>query len=113
MTPEKLLCSACDETWERPKARGRKPKVCPSCRANGNKPGPLTEPEQPAKMGPARKPEQTLATVYMSDNPDKLPFMDRPGGWCTDYDPAPKAQHDKCRYDLGSHRCPCHCHKDK
>lgn len=29
---ETLVCESCDSKWERERVRGRKPKVCPSCK---------------------------------------------------------------------------------
>ena len=31
METEELICEQCDKHWQRSKARGRKPKLCPSC----------------------------------------------------------------------------------
>lgn len=31
MEHDELTCIKCNSTWKRPKARGRKPKLCPSC----------------------------------------------------------------------------------
>lgn len=31
METESLTCLQCSSTWNRQKARGRKPKICPSC----------------------------------------------------------------------------------
>ena len=31
MELEELICEQCDKHWQRTKARGRKPKLCPTC----------------------------------------------------------------------------------
>jgi hypothetical protein len=31
MELEELICEQCDKHWHRTKARGRKPKLCPTC----------------------------------------------------------------------------------
>lgn len=45
---EKLQCTQCDARWERLKARGRKPLVCPSC-ADLNAQEALQAPKKPRK----------------------------------------------------------------
>ena len=36
MESEELICEQCDKHWQRTKARGRKPKLCPTCVASQN-----------------------------------------------------------------------------
>lgn len=95
MTPEKLLCSTCGKTWERPKARGRKPKVCPSCRDNGNKSAPAKDLPKPPEPATVEKSPGSGKTVY-----------------CT------SKLHIICAEMMGKFpdeypSCSCKCHKDK
>lgn len=50
---EKLKCTQCDDIWERPKTRGRKPVVCPECAEF------LIEQESKEKAPKAEKPAST------------------------------------------------------
>jgi len=36
MESEELICEQCDKHWQRTKARGRKPKLCPTCIASSS-----------------------------------------------------------------------------
>jgi hypothetical protein len=114
---QQLTCSVCDETWERPPKRGRPPKVCPVCRGDEVR---IVEPLPPPTKPKAtkRKPRKRKSKWQELDSGLQgdlaaLPLSERASGWCTDYDPAPKAQHDKCDGDLGKTRCKCpsDCHE--
>lgn len=126
---ETLTCESCNKTWERERVRGRKPKQCPDCREKPTQ-SPQEKKKQPDKAKVAKQKEPALESI--SKPPVKkrrgktayeklagevdhgplhlLPFTSRPSGWCTDYDPLPEAQHEKCDGDLGKYRCPCDCH---
>lgn len=124
---ETLTCESCNKTWERERVRGRKPKQCPDCKAGKPAKAPkpaskatpppkakvfspgLTDPS-PAKPRKRKRAYDKLDTGLDHGPLNLLPFTSRPSGWCTDYDPLPEAQHEKCDGDLGKYRCPCDCH---
>ncbi|MCA1799753.1 MAG: hypothetical protein LC650_00480 [Actinobacteria bacterium] len=130
---QQLTCSKCGQVWEREPQRGRPPKLCPDCKTGKAKTRPVEKPvPAPEPPAEAETPEQEREfstpsggvqrrkrgkTAYEKlntgvDHGDlrKLPLASRKSGWCTDYDPAPVAVHEKCDGDLGKYRCPCDCH---
>lgn len=114
MTQE-LTCEQCGKDWTRAAVRGRKPKVCPACRGDIKAPQepPPVDHEPVTPPAPKRR-RKSKWDKTKSQQPapalDTLPFTERASGWCTDYDPNPAAQHDKCDGDLVKYRCPCDCH---
>jgi hypothetical protein len=115
---ETLTC-AHGHTFERERVRGRKPKLCPTHRDSpqDNSVRASVAVQDP-KPTPKRKRRSKTSYEQLSERTagvarpdlDDLPLGQRMSGWCTDYDPAPAAQHYKCDGDLGKYRCPCDCH---
>lgn len=111
---QKLTCSNCGTTWEREPKRGRPPKLCLACKDAPKNSVSDVEPA-PATLPSPKRNKRAKKSKWAKDEaprPDlaTLPFTSRTSGWCTDYDPVPEAQHEKCDGDLGKYRCPCECH---
>jgi hypothetical protein len=124
-----LHCDVGDHDWTRPAQRGRPPKACPACKAGKLHKGGRVPSEGPRQRileekppKPIKEPKPKVAKrksrwYDVPPEPEGLvlrkPLSERASGWCTDYDPAPRAQHDKCDGDLGKTRCNCpsDCHE--
>jgi len=97
----------------KPKAKAKTPKNSPAAPAAsdsvGDKPG-----DSMAGIKVKHKRGKTAYDKLTTGVDDGLieqrPFASRTSGWCTTYDPAPVAVHDRCDGDLGKYRCPCDCH---
>jgi len=99
-----LVCTVCDQTWEREPKRGRPPVRCPSCADNNS-----VAPSKPRNTEPKGKTTDKWATFSTAQQVEfsELPLSERASGWCTDYDPLPKAVHERCDGNLGKRRCKC------
>jgi hypothetical protein len=108
-----LHCVQCDTDWTRPAQRGRPPKLCPDCKAGKpvkvEVPKPVKDPKPKVAKRQPRWYDTPPAPAGLLE---AKPLSERASGWCTDYDPAPLAQHAKCDGDLGKSRCNCpdNCH---
>ena len=65
---ETLTCEKCSASWQRPPARGRKPRLCPACLAA---PQEALAPSQTPQVQKESKPLANATTEYRFPGPTK------------------------------------------
>jgi hypothetical protein len=66
---EELICTRCDSAWERPKSKGRKPKLCPTC---------LQAPDQPVITSLSEEDDITSEDNFVIEEPPPSPTKYQP-----------------------------------